>query len=351
MQQVKERARPKELVLAAMEGKEKSRTAAVLFSGGAWTCKQAGYLLHQLVGRPEVLADSIISVNSTIESDMVFPGSGFNNYLLEALGGKLKLFGDAVPMLEGPVVQKKYSFDIPISRSLEQNLGIQTVVKAVQLVQKKIGNEILVATPAWGPVTTAAMLLGVEEFMRKLKREPDFIHTVLTFATKAVRCYYYQLKQEANLPVASVAEPIVSAAMISVDNFKTFAMPYLMKLVKDLKQLDYKVILHICGATEDRYNLITGLNLDCLSLDQQVNLNNARNVVGKNLCLAGNLDPVNLLERSQLREVINKTETILSQFARDKRFILAAGCDLPPSVRIENVTAYLQAAKKFNPKS
>ena len=70
---------------------------------------------------------------------------------------------------------------------------------------------------------------------------------------------------------------------------------YISRAVREIKKTGAKMIMHICGDTTDRLESMALTGVDCLSLDQKLDLGNARDLLGQRICLMGNVDPTHTL--------------------------------------------------------
>ena len=85
------------------------------------------------------------------------------------------------------------------------------------------------------------------------------------------------------------------------------------------------------------------MNIDILDLDWQVDLSNARSVVGEKVILAGNINPV-VVQDSTKEEVYELCHQLAEQHGNE-RFILAAGCEITVLTPPENLEAMRRASK------
>jgi uroporphyrinogen decarboxylase len=64
--------------------------------------------------------------------------------------------------------------------------------------------------------------------------------------------------------------------------------------------------------------------------------------------LIGTLDPVSVVAQGSKELVVQKSEELLQLFSDTPRFILNAGCAIPPETPSENIRAMIQAARNFS---
>jgi uroporphyrinogen decarboxylase len=82
-----------------------------------------------------------------------------------------------------------------------------------------------------------------------------------------------------------------------------------------------------------------------LSLDQRVDLRKVREIVGKDVLLGGNLDPVEVLLK-QTPEKVDQAARKCYEDGGPDQFILMPGCTILPDTPVENIRAMMQVAKE-----
>jgi uroporphyrinogen decarboxylase len=82
------------------------------------------------------------------------------------------------------------------------------------------------------------------------------------------------------------------------------------------------------------------------SLDSPVNLREASKILSDEIALMGNLDPVKVFLQSTPEEVAQATKALLDDMKEIKNFILSSGCDIPMESPLENIEAFMKAARK-----
>src|SRR5512146_361590 len=88
---------PRETVLKAFAGGKPERVPVTLFGGGMWSIKDYGTTFQELANDPGKMADMCIAEAEKIRSDVLYVGSGYNNFHASALG---KAFGAGIKYRE-----------------------------------------------------------------------------------------------------------------------------------------------------------------------------------------------------------------------------------------------------------
>ncbi|ADC65902.1 Uroporphyrinogen decarboxylase (URO-D) [Ferroglobus placidus DSM 10642] len=338
--------RPKDILLEAFELGVPERVPAVIFGGGMWTIKNSGKDFLYYIGKPKEYAELIVKTADILQSDMVYPGSGYNNFLAAAIGGKIKVRHIGAPDLEGPIINSPEDLEALEIDKIYENEALQTIWKASEIVYNEIGDKYLVGTTSWGPFTKAGNLRGVEQLMRDIYKNKEFAKKVIEFAKDLIMAFYEPVVKDAGLEAVSIADPTASGDLISRRHFLEFALPPLKELIDEMKKRKIAVFLHICGDTSDKLREIAESKASCFSLDHKVDLGYAKSTLKSVICIAGNVDPVSVLNDGTPEYVEEVSNKCIHIAAEGGGYVLCPGCDIPPTVPLENIQAFIRAARK-----
>jgi uroporphyrinogen decarboxylase len=337
----------REIALAALNKTPHQRLAVSLLSGGLWTFRQRGYELKDMLENPELAAQTIIELSEAVKSDIVWPGSGYHNILVQIFGGRVKFRpGGNIDVIE-PAFKSAADFSRCNPAILNEHPWIINIREMITEVNNTIGEQYLIGTSSWGPFTLAGQFYGVEKLMAGLYKDKETVHALLELITEV--CYEYLAPAvDSGAAVLSIAEPSASGDLISLAHFEEFVVPYLKKLVERLKAKGALVTLHICGNINNRIALAPEIGVDLLSVDYKVDLEKAQCLLNGRISLAGNVNPVSLKDGSP-EDVAAAAVNAIKEAGGQDNFILMPGCDIPPGVPLKNIKAFfaagLQAAK------
>ncbi len=341
--------KPRERFFNALDYAETDRVPAGVLGGGMWILRTMGYGFQDLIGRPSEMANVYLKANELIDSSVIYVGSGYNNLHIGALGGKIKYRRIGAPDLEEPLVKESTSEldDIDIDR-LGGDAVVQTIWEAAERVADIVDDEYVVTMQCFGPLTLAGQIYGVERLMRSAYRSPQEIDKVIDFGARMVLRFYGPLIDKGVIQLATIADPTASGDLISRKHFERFALKPLQKVISALHAKGARVLLHICGDTTDKLDLLIYTGADCISLDQRVPLAEAKRVfTEKKRCLAGNVDPIHVLNVGTPEKVREECENALTIGASGGGFILVPGCDIPPTTPLENIQMLMKTAAEW----
>lgn len=334
----------KQLVLDTFALRPTDQVPASLFGGGMWTFRNTGTNFRDLIGKPAAMARAYIEGQRKSGQPIVYTGSGYNNFHAAAYGGRIKFRQIGAPDLEEPIVKETADeLDALDVDALAMDELVQTVWEACRIVSREIGDQVAVTATVWGPFTLGAQMYGVERLMRATYRKPYEVEKVVDFALRVIRRFYEPLLAERLIPLLSVADPTASGDLVSRQHFAQFALPPLQKLTDWARVNGVVTLLHICGNTTDKIDLLVGTEAECVSVDHKVDLARAKTAFAGRACLAGNVNPVAVLDQGSEDKVEEASFACLDAAAAGGGFMLMPGCDIPPTVPVENVQALIRA--------
>lgn len=338
---------PREVVLEAFGLGVPERVPVAFFGAGVWTIFNSGNTFLSFIGEPEKYADTLVKYSKILQSDIVYCGSGYNNFHAAALGGRIKIRQVGAPDLEAPLINTPEDLNKMNLDKIDEDKTVATIRKATRLVAGRIGNEYLVTTTSWGPFTLGAQLRGVEALMRDVFKNPEFARRVVDLAADVLLKFYEPIIEEGIIDTISIADPTASGDLISRKHFEALALPYLKKVIKYMKSKNVNILLHICGNTSDKLDLIASTGATCFALDYKVDIGTAKEMLRGKMCIAGNVDPVRVLNDKKPEEVRNASMECIRKAAEGGGYVLMPGCDHPPSVPLDSIKAFIGAAKKY----
>lgn len=342
---IKDDMTPKERIEAMINGKPFDRVPCNIFIGDH-AATIIGAKVSDLSFSSEKFLQGQKAANKKygIESTGVSPGLAG---IAEALGSKLVFPDHGAPYV--------YEYAIKDVSDLER-LCVAHPVKAgrfsfvletAEKLVEEFGREIPVSVEVPGPFTSAGNLINIGSLMRDTRKNPEFVHKVLRLVTDTTNAF---IKEATKHDVSiCIADPSASGTLISRDMFEKFALPYLKEIVDCIKALGKgSPSLHICGNTKKIWTSMADTGAGCLSLDDVIDLEEAKHTVGDRVILMGNVKPTATMYLGKPADVArNAKECLKKAYDNPKGYILALGCGFPIDTPTENVHALRDAAIKY----
>lgn len=335
----------KERMTAFAAGKEIDRIPCSPLMGET-LCSLVGATMPQYHQSAKLMAEVEIVAYRTFGHDGAGVGPGFKG-LAEAMGTVLYCPEDNIPFVQEPVLKNWDDFDRLTPSDPHKDGRLPVYLEALAIMMEEIGNDVFVGSCVGGPLSTAAMVRGTENLLKDLRRSPEMVHRLLQLVTEST-LRYIDAVYELGCSV-SIADPVASGTMISVRQFQEFAKPYLTLLSDRIKAHSGSgPMLHICGDSTPLWSDMADTGAATLSLDNIVDLAEAKKAVGHQVCLMGNVNPVDVIMKGT-REQIEAGVRDCLRIACDspKGYILASGCQIPLGTPQENITCFVDAARTY----
>lgn len=310
-----------------------------------YAADHVGVRYGQYVTDFRMLVESQIAVADAYDFDFV---SCISDPAREAAdcGARVAMFDDQPPAIvetDALLADKSTLSDLSIpDPQTAPRMGDR--VRAAALFRERVGDRKLIEGWIEGPCAEAADLRGINTLMMDFFDDPTFVQHLFEF-TLQMGLQFARAQVEAGVDLVGVGD--AAASLVGPEFYREFVWPYEKRLVDELHALGTRVRLHICGNTTAILEPIGQLGCDIVDLDFMVPMDKARQAMGPEQVLLGNLDPVRVL-RGSTPELI---EAAVAQCHRQTRprYIVGAGCEVPRATPAANLRALTQYARSTTP--
>jgi len=217
-------------------------------------------------------------------------------------------------------------------------------VRAAELFRQRVGGQKIIEGWIEGPCAEGADLRGISSLMMDFYEDPAFVRDLFEFATE-MELNFARAQIEAGVDLMGVGD--AAASLIGPALYQEFVLPYERRLVDGIHRLGVAVRLHICGNTRAILGDAAILGCDIVDLDYPVPVAKAREQMGSQQILLGNIDPVSVLQDSGPEQIYNAVEQCHRQAG--SRFIVGAGCEVTRGTADENLRVLTEYARSHQP--
>jgi MtaA/CmuA family methyltransferase len=251
----------------------------------------------------------------------------------EALGAQIRMYEHTqyiFPQVAKPLFASTSSLNSAYFESADfvRQGRIPLVCEALRAMNADIGNDAVIGGLIPGPYSLLLFLIEPAGLFSEMKREPNLVMNALfqlsTFLAKVGHAY-----REAGADFITIHDMGGSPAFIGPAKYEQFVFPAEQDLIAKLPK---PCVLSVCGNVTKSLSLLNRSGADAVSVDQTVDLREARLSLTDTL-LFGNLDPVATLlqgDEAHVAEAVRKAK----EAGVDAVW---PGCDLVPSTPIPNI--------------
>ena len=219
------------------------------------------------------------------------------------------------------------------------------VLETLARLRSELPPEVAVLGFAGAPFTMAAYLVEGNfhrsgEWIKRLMNEaPDLLHSLLEKLARATGSY---LGAQLQAGADTVQLFDTWAGLLGRDDYRRFAQPYQEAVFDSIADSGAPSILYVNGGSH-LLEEMSSSGAGVLSIDWRTSLREAREFLGKEIGLQGNLDPSILF--GDPAEVSGKANQVLDEMAGDGGFIFNLGHGVLPGTPVESVRALVEAVQ------
>lgn len=336
-----------ELIERAVRFEKIDKVPFALLSAGTWAISRQGYGLEDALALDApTVANWLYEGYSLAGSAISWVGSGYNNVVFKALGGKIKWRRRGTPDVEEPLFKSVACVDAFDPAIITKDADIQKIFDTTAELVKLEQGRRLVGGSFWGPFSIAGLLLGADNLMRLVIKDKVALDAIMRFSSELYLAYLQgYINKGARIVV--VADASASGDMISRKHFETAVLPYIIEIIQKLSAQNLILGLHICGDIRDRLDLVADCGVQFMSLDYKVPLLEARAAFGGKVAFSGNINPVSIVQNGTEAEIISETLRNIEEGGINNGYIVMPGCDIPPATRLENVQLISKTVNEY----
>ncbi len=261
----------------------------------------------------------------------------------EAFGAQIEIQDDEMPHILGRLVSNPEEIENLRVPGLSAG-RIPQYLRANCLTVERT-KEKPVFAGVIGPFSLAGRLYDMSEIMVACYTEPDSINHLLEKCTEFLVKYCSELKRIGCSGVV-VAEP--AAGLLSNEDCMAFSSHYVKQLVDSLQDDTFMIILHNCGNQGHCTEAMLHTGANAYHFGNAIDMVEALESCPNDKLIMGNIDPVGVMKMRPAAEVKSYTADLLERTAGFGNFVLSTGCDLPPHVPAQNISAFFEALDEFN---
>ena len=289
----------------------------------------------------QVHADAICALNERFPADAVTAIMDLT-VEAEAFGAEIRFADDAIPNVIDRRVTDYDSVAALEVPSLDKG-RVREYLKANAIVASRIQDKPVYGG-CIGPFSLAGRLFDLSEFMMALYMEPETATLLLEKCTTFITSYLQAIKATGVSGVI-MAEP--AAGLVSNDDCLTYSSAYVKQILDTVQDDSFRVILHNCGNTGHCTDAMLRSGASGLHFGNRADMVEALDACPSGLPVLGNIDPVGVMQQGSPGQVKTTVRDLLDRTSAYDNFILSTGCDVPPHVPFQNITAFYEAVREY----
>jgi len=256
-----------------------------------------------------------------------------------AFGAGIEFIDEGVPRCLGNIVSTLDDVKNLPDPDVFQCERTRDRIKGAEYFQQLLKGTVPVSGWVEGPLAEACDLAGVSEMLIQLMMDPDFSNFIMDKCMVTAK-NFAKAQIEAGCDLIGIGDAICS--QIDKDTYDQYVKQRHAELISFIHACGASVKLHICGNTTHLLESFRDLNADIIDVDWQVDIQQARTLLGNEVVIGGNINPV-LVQNKSANEVYTMSKILVDKF-KDQKYLLAAGCEITVLTPPENLMAMRKAS-------
>lgn len=247
----------------------------------------------------------------------------------------------------GALLQSIKDVDQLEAVDISKNERVQIWLETCSLVKKYFGDEIYVRGNCdQAPFSLASMIRPSEGWMMDLLLDEESSFKLLDHCAR-ITGQFIRLMAETGVDMVSNGDSPAGPEMISPEMYRKFALPFEIKIVAVAHELNFPYGLHICGNTDVILQDMVKTGADAFELDYKTDISKIHEICKDRISFFGNIDPSGIIALGTAEQVEEKARELLSIYQDSPRFIMNAGCAIPPMTPSGNIKRLVDVTRSF----
>ena len=331
----------KELILSALSGEIPERVPVAIVSS-AWVFTNYGIDLEAVYKDSKMMTDTWRKFDSEFEADAVVPSLS-STVIPSYYGTTWKFPPIGFPLLQKPAVSDPSELDKLGDMDPMKDTSIRAAIEHSKDLVDEFSNKRAVWFMTTGPLSNAARIVETEFLMERLIEDPEFVEALFEFSTNSFKAAIEPVI-DYGIDILDFSSSPGSPDLVSPRMYRRFFWPFDKELVKWAHKKGVKTVFHICGNTIPIIEDMANTGTDGISVDSMVDLEAMRKVIG-DTTIVGNIDPAGILMNGTTDMVEDACIDAMKTGGIEGKFVLAPGCDVPPTCPSENIRTMIDSAK------
>jgi uroporphyrinogen decarboxylase len=263
---------------------------------------------------------------------------------LEAMGLQLEFAEGEGPVIHNPIRDRRSVEQLRVIDGEE----LAYVAQAIALTRQRLNGRVPLIGFAGAPFTLASYAVeggGSRNYIltkQLMYREPDAWHKLMDKLARVVTGY---LRRQIRAGAQAIQLFDSWVGCLAPGDYEEYVLPHVQLIFEGLKREQVPLIYFGTG-TSALLRQMRQAGGDVIGVDWRVQLDDAWAVVGHDLAVQGNLDPVALY--APLHEIERRIEDILRRAAGRVGHIFNLGHGILPDTPVEHVAAAVDIVHKLS---
>lgn len=257
-------------------------------------------------------------------------------------GCRTSFFHDRTPQVHEMLASVEDVDSLPQPNPLQDGL-MPFILNIYRQMEPRINDagHLIKVVAARGPMATAAHLMGVTNFLIGMKKKPEKTHQLLKITTRLVKDWL-DVQADALNDVEGIMVLDDLVGFIGPADYQEFGHPYFSEIFGAYPEMVKFFHNDMDNPTSFKY--LREWPIDIFNFSHKIDIAKARDLVGPDICLMGNVPPLEVLLNGSPDDVRDAAKECIQKHPQ-AGLLLSAGGGTSPGTPEENIRALGGAAR------
>jgi MtaA/CmuA family methyltransferase len=233
-----------------------------------------------------------------------------------------------------------------IKTPLHFNMGrMPVLLEAINRIKEVFGDTVCVTGRTAAPFSSVALLFGIEETMMACYDNPSLIQEAIKKMTEYQTAWgLAQIKAGAD--AIWFGDCNASGHLLSPEFYEEFALDGARICTEAYKNSGGIVFYHASEHSIPHLKLQVRTGVSAISVGPGLDMNDAKAAIGKEVCLMGNVDPINTLLYGTPEKIREDSLRIIAAGGKNGGYLFNSGEMIPRDVPEVNMKTFIAAGRE-----
>lgn len=242
-----------------------------------------------------------------------------------------------------PTLENIKKFKIP---DFKNDLRMPVHLEALSKIKSTLGDTVCLTSRLSTPFDSAAFIFGITDtLMLTIENKDLFKRAMDFFLEMEARWAKEVIKAGADAIWISACQE--SSKFISPKTFEEFAADGAKEISNVIKKEGGIAYFHGAESSKPHLKIAADLGFDIINIGEGIVIKEAKELIGKKVCISGNLSTIKTLMNGTLEDVERETKRIMLDGMKDGGYIFNTEENTPIQVPEKNLKKMIEIARKY----
>jgi len=242
-----------------------------------------------------------------------------------------------------PTLENIKNLKIP---DFKNDLRMPIHLEALSKIKSVLGDTVCLTSRLASPFDAAAFIFGITDTLMLTIENKDLLNRAMDFFLEMEAIWAKEvIKAGADAIWISACQE--SSKFISPKTFEEFAAQGAKDISAFIKKEGGISYFHGAESSKPHLEIAADLGFDIINIGEGIDIKEAKDIIGKKVCISGNLSTIKTLMNGTIEDVEKETKRIMLDGMNGGGYIFNTEENTPVQVTERNIKKMIETARKY----